>query len=240
MNFAKGVRVIAPLLTLLLLMPAPPARSASINIGSAAAVKDQVQGFVDGQQSFLFTGGGVFHDEIVRTNSTSMAQILLLDHTSLGVGPNSEIKLDKFVFDPASKNGNVVLQASRGAFRFITGSQDPRNYTIKTPVATIGVRGTIIHFSIGPDNQLTFYLEKGLAILTLSDGQTFDLTNGGQGVEITANGTIINLPSNPSSDPLNVGWPAFYYASLHSDLKSTLDGVGSDQTSQADALSNSI
>ena len=57
--------------------------------------------------------------------------------------PPSEVRLDRFVYNPDRKAGNVVIEASRGAFRFVSGSQNPSNYTIKTPLATIGVRGAI-------------------------------------------------------------------------------------------------
>jgi hypothetical protein len=56
--------------------------------------------------------------------------------------PVTEIRLDSFVYDPNAKSGNVVVNAAEGAFRFITGLQASLNYSIRTPFATRGVRGT--------------------------------------------------------------------------------------------------
>jgi adenylate cyclase len=85
----------------------------------------------------------LFEQEVVKTGVASVAQLLFLDQTSLTIGPKAQVKLDKFVFDPNKKVGDVVLSATKGAFRFVSGVQDPHSYTINTPVATIGTRGTI-------------------------------------------------------------------------------------------------
>jgi hypothetical protein len=71
----------------------------------------------------------------------------------------------------------------RSAFRFITGSQNPRNYTIKTPVATLGIRGTILdHLITGNATTgytLTVVLVECCAIITLPSGQVLNLTTPG-------------------------------------------------------------
>ena len=67
------------------------------------------------------------------------ADLVLLDNTNLTVGPTSEVLLDKFVYDRTGSSGSVVLQATRGAFRFVTGSQDHRAYQVNTPYGSLGV-----------------------------------------------------------------------------------------------------
>ena len=70
------------------------------------------------------------------------ANLRFLDQSTLNVGPTSVIKLDKFVYDPNKKDsGTIALEATRGAFRFVTGSQNKGEVRIKTPYATLGVRG---------------------------------------------------------------------------------------------------
>jgi hypothetical protein len=109
-------------------------------IGVAAAVKNQVTG----NARPLVAGSDVRVREVVRTGPDSMAQLLFLDETSLSIGPQSEVTLDRFVYDPNRRAGNVVFNTGRGVFRFVSGSQQPSSYQIKTPVATIGVRGTVV------------------------------------------------------------------------------------------------
>jgi hypothetical protein len=112
-------------------------------IGVASAVSNRVESVVGGGARQLAVGGDVFARQMVRTGEASAAQLLFLDETSLSIGPSSEVTLDRFVYDPNRGTGNVVLNATKGAFRFVSGSQQPSSYQIRTPVATIGVRGTI-------------------------------------------------------------------------------------------------
>jgi hypothetical protein len=90
----------------------------------------------------------VFMDDIVKTDQAGRAQIRFLDDTRLVVGPNSEITIDKFVFDGRSTASEVTIDAVRGAFRFISGSSQSQAYTINTPTATIGVRGTAFDVTV--------------------------------------------------------------------------------------------
>jgi hypothetical protein len=51
------------------------------------------------------------------------------------------VRLDKFVYDPNKGTGSVAIEASKGAFRFVTGSQNKGEVKVKTPYGTLGVRG---------------------------------------------------------------------------------------------------
>ncbi len=114
-------------------------------IGTATSVKPQAHGSVAGQ---LAPNSDVHARETVSTSTGGQAELQFLDNTKLSVGPMSTVRLDKFVYDPNKGNGTVVVNATRGAYRFVTGVQDPRNYEIKTPYATLGVRGTILEVVI--------------------------------------------------------------------------------------------
>ncbi|MFZ9394886.1 MAG: FecR family protein [Erythrobacter sp.] len=88
------------------------------------------------------------------TGKGSMTQLLLLDKTSFTVGANARVRIDRFVFDPASDASSVSASVAKGAFRFMSGrslkkGREPS--AIKTPVASIGIRGTIIEGVVGED-----------------------------------------------------------------------------------------
>jgi hypothetical protein len=114
-------------------------------IGKATSVKPQAQGTVAGE---LAPDSDVHAAETVNTGATGQANLQFLDRTMLSVGPMSTVRLDKFVYDPNKATGTVVVNATRGAYRFVTGVQDSRSYTIKTPYATLGVRGTVLEVVI--------------------------------------------------------------------------------------------
>jgi len=64
-----------------------------------------------------------------------------VDNTNLQVGPSSSVRLDKFVYDPNKGTKSIVIDATKGAFRFSTGAQGTGNVQVKTPHGTLGIRG---------------------------------------------------------------------------------------------------
>jgi len=149
----------AAVLAAIILFQSPMAQ-AQPKIGVAAAVSNEV---AVGTRR-LVAGSDVHTNERVRTGDASNAQLLFLDETSLNIGPKSEVILDRFVYDPSRGTGSVVMTAARGAFRFVSGSQNPVNYTIKTPVATIGVRGTILDIYVTA-NALLVIVQQGSGVI---------------------------------------------------------------------------
>ena len=111
------------------------------HIGSATATKNRVEGVIGGTTQSISKGSAVYSNEVVRTGDGSVADLKFLDDSNLSVGPISEIRLDKFVYDPSGSAGTVVIEATKGAFRFVTGKQDQKVYQIKTPYGTLGIRG---------------------------------------------------------------------------------------------------
>ena len=115
------------------------ASNAQSAIGKTQNVKPQADGSVAGR---LAPGSDVHESETIRTGSAGIANLRFNDSTNLSVGPTSTVKLDKFVYDPKKQGaGSITLEASRGAFRFVTGSQNKGEFKIKTPYGTLGVRG---------------------------------------------------------------------------------------------------
>ena len=107
-------------------------------IGKATSVRPQAEGSHAGQ---LSGGSNVYSKETIRTGTSGQADMQFHDSSKLKVGPSSNVKLDKFVYDPNKSGGTVALEATRGTFRFVTGSQGPGAYKVKTPYGTLGVRG---------------------------------------------------------------------------------------------------
>ena len=107
-------------------------------IGKATSVTPQATGSHAGT---LSGGSSVYSKETIRTGQTGQAGLQFKDNSNLNVGSNSSVHLDKFVYDPNKSASTVAIQATRGSFRFVTGSQGKSNVQIKTPYGTLGVRG---------------------------------------------------------------------------------------------------
>ena len=177
-------------------------------IGVAAAVKNQVTS----NARPLVAGSDVRVREVVRTGADSMAQLLFADETSLSIGPQSEVTLDRFVYDPNRRAGNVVFNTGRGVFRFVSGSQQPTSYQIKTPVATIGVRGTVIDW-ISQIGKTIFIQVSGIGQYTLPNGQVITLDKPGTALIVYRDGKfeVVQYESLIVNVTAGAPFPAFGY-----------------------------
>jgi hypothetical protein len=89
----------------------------------------------------LSGGAAVYSRELIHTGDAGVADLKFRDNSNLSVGPKSSVRLDKFVYDPNKSAGSVAVEAARGSFRFVTGSQGHGSYQVKTPYGTLGIRG---------------------------------------------------------------------------------------------------
>jgi hypothetical protein len=115
------------------------ASNAQEAIGSATSVTPQADGSHGGTHT-LSGGSSVYSQETVRTGDSGKADLRFKDSSNLSVGSKSSMRLDKFVYDPNKSTGTVAIQATRGTFRFVAGSQGG-SYQIKSPYGTLGIRG---------------------------------------------------------------------------------------------------
>ena len=117
-------------------------------IGSTTTAQNQVTRELAGAAGPLSVGDSVYRNEVVRTGADSLAKLVFLDSTNLAVGPTSRIVLDRFVYEGDPSAEKVAFGLAKGVFRFTTGSLDKRAYTITTPTAAIGVRGTVLDIAV--------------------------------------------------------------------------------------------
>jgi ferric-dicitrate binding protein FerR (iron transport regulator) len=144
----------AVLVTVLFAVPMTAnAEPRSSTIGVAASITPSAERGVGTVFQTLAPGSELHASETVRTGDAGKADLVFIDRTNLTVGPTSEVVLDKFVYDPVGNNGKVVVQTTRGAFRFVTGTQDHSAYQINTPYGSLGVRGTEFTCEVKPKEQ---------------------------------------------------------------------------------------
>ena len=182
-------RCVLPIVAGLFVGLAGPAL-AQERIGAAAAISNRVEGTVGGTASTLAVGSAVFLNELVRTGDDGVARLVFLDDTNLHVGPRSQVTLDRFVYNPGRSAGSVVVRASQGAFRFVTGSQRPQNYLIQTPIASIGVRGTVFDLYVQAD-RIVVTLRAGVIRVTAPQGRVITLSAPDSSVTVYAGGNFV-------------------------------------------------
>lgn len=123
-------------------------------------------------ERILRVGIDVVADELITTNENDRAHLVFLDGTSLTVSPNARLKIDRYVYDPASRTGSIGVTAAQGVFRLVGGNISKSSaITIKTPSATLGLRGGISIFAVDP-RQTTAQFLFGKSLVVTGHGQT--------------------------------------------------------------------
>jgi hypothetical protein len=97
-------------------------------------------------------GDSVVFNQRIQTGGSGLVQVLLADGTTFMVGPNSDLVIDSFVYDPNAGTAQVTASFTKGVLRFIGGqtSKTPNGVTINTPVGTMGIRGAMVDVVLDP------------------------------------------------------------------------------------------
>lgn len=181
--------VIASLL--LLSLPAPSLADNPERIGVVGSMNGAVTARMEDVVRPLKVGDPVYLNETIHAEKGSTAQLMFMDKSSLTVAADTEVKVDIFVYDPATSAGSMSLQGAKGTFRFIGGALSKKDeVVIKTPVSTIGIRGGIVQVNIASDGssaQALFFYGVNMSVKT-DRGATQFTTQFGQGVATRRDG----------------------------------------------------
>jgi hypothetical protein len=99
-----------------------------------------------GAQRVPVKGESFIAGDTIVTGSSGSAQIRMSDGGMVAVRPDTQLKLDQYVFNGREDGSErTLVSLIKGGFRAITGligNRNKDNYKILTPSATIGIRGT--------------------------------------------------------------------------------------------------
>jgi ferric-dicitrate binding protein FerR (iron transport regulator) len=197
MNWRYGVLFISALCVTAGLAANPA--YAQARVGEAAVVKNEVVRVAGPASNQINVGDDVLRDEIVRTGLDSAARLVMADSTNLSLGPNATITLDRTVFSDEHTYQDIAIKLTTGTFRFVTGHSEKAAYKISTPLATIGVRGTILDI-LSQRGKTTVVLQEGASRVCATGGQCVELTEPGETAIITSTGngrSTIHKSSTP-------------------------------------------
>ena len=101
---------------------------------------------IRGQQTIPATLGMHLHEkDRLRTNAQSRIGFILRDGARVSLGPESELAVEKFLFEPAKGQLELLLRMIQGVAAFVSGKitqLSPESSVVQTPVGLIGLRGT--------------------------------------------------------------------------------------------------
>lgn len=87
----------------------------------------------------------VYPKDKFRTSRKSRLKILLADNSLIALGPNSEVKVESYIFSKKDKLRQGVIGMANGLFMYIVNKSQTNkksSFKIVTPTANIAARGT--------------------------------------------------------------------------------------------------
>lgn len=196
MNTARFVQCVALLASLLFAVAASSAPAGRVQLASG-----EVQIVApDGKSRPAARGDVVDEGDTVVTGATGALHLRMLDDGIIAVRANTRMRINQFRWS-GKEDGSErsLLDLVKGGFRTITGVIGRRNkdtYTINTPIATIGIRGT--------DHEV-YHLDAGDASAADAKAGSYSKVNVGETFLRTAAGTLELGPNQVGFAPLTPG-----------------------------------
>lgn len=107
-------------------------------------------------------GSSIRKNDTVSTNSQGRFKIVFADNTNVNITENSRLVIDDFVYDGNNRSsGRIGLRVALGTTRYTSGNiakGNPRGVGVRTPTATIAVRGTDFVMSVDEAGRSTVVL----------------------------------------------------------------------------------
>ena len=91
------------------------------------------------------SGAPVFQGSSLRTGPASALGVTFRDNTVMSFGPDTELTVDEYLYQPTQNQGRLGTRISKGTLNYVSGAiarVRPDAVSVTTPTGTIGVRGT--------------------------------------------------------------------------------------------------
>lgn len=166
-----------------------PAAVLAQTAGEVVDVTPQAEAVTDGAARTLVKGGAVASGDTIRTGARGRVQLLFEDETKIVVGPNSTLRLDATLFRGNGTAQKFSTAALGGTFRFITGGSPKRVYKLATPVATMGIRGTVFDYTVTPGERTDLLVFDGEVRFCARGSRCVVVPGGCQAVAANSDGS---------------------------------------------------
>lgn len=144
----------------------------------------------------------------IETGEDGLIEIGFDNGNAVNLKPNTNLKIGKLVFDPATGEYENLFESNAGKIRArIENLKGKSKFEIKTPIAVSGARGTIMYHSILPGLVRTFFEGGGGYITNLISGMTENI-GAGQNVSTDNQGNVSDAAytSDADREAYGEGW----------------------------------
>jgi hypothetical protein len=154
-------------------------------VGKASAIRTAAtQAPPQAAPGELHLNDAVIRNATLATKPDSALEVTFLDGSKLSMGANSTMVVDEYVYSGSGGAGKQTLRATRGLFRFVSGTIPKDQVKIDTPTVTIGIRGTVFRLLMNGDQSGEIAVEYG------PNGEIYDVF-----IKSKATGEVLNLKS---------------------------------------------
>ena len=124
------------------------------------------------------------------TTGNAARQVVLPDSSSVSVAANSQVRIGGFTGGAQSAStGGVSVDVARGAVRFATGNLAPSSYKIRTPMASVGIRGTTVDIFVRSGREIFLVIDGNIEVCTRNP-RNCTLVSSGQYVTVGPDGAL--------------------------------------------------
>jgi hypothetical protein len=190
--------------TAAVLAPGGSQRAVAGPIGSVDLVSIWAYGKVPAASDWgdMYVSDDVVTNHGLRTPSGGALHVSFLDSTILRLGSNAEIVVDRFVYNPSTRIGELSAEIAKGAFRFVTGRMRKDGFRVGTPSAVIAVRGTDFIVAVAGNGATTVQVFSGEVEITPRGGGASVSVPAGQIAAVSAGSQSVDVGvAPPASDP---------------------------------------
>ncbi|PKO69384.1 MAG: hypothetical protein CVU22_05370 [Betaproteobacteria bacterium HGW-Betaproteobacteria-16] len=148
----------------------------------------------------LMVGSQVMPGQKFITGPNGQLHLLFLDQSAVTLGPDSELVLETFEFDPATRQGQIRLGLTKGLVRVVGGQISKNQPTVvSTPQGKVGIQGGIsVVESSGNNTSATFLFGQRMT-MTDNSGNTQNITRPGFGSALGGGGLGPTTRTDPNT-----------------------------------------
>lgn len=178
----------------------PAASGAANRTGVVTAVAPG--GKVTSNNELMVVGSSIVPGQRLRTDAGGLLHVLFMDQSALTLGPDAELTIDEFTFDPGTRQGQIRLSLVQGVVRVVGGQISKTTATtISTAHGKVEILGGITMIETNRDLTSSTFLFGQSMRVTDNSGNTQTITRPGFGILL--NGGGVSAPDRIPAGQLN-------------------------------------
>ncbi|HZE17917.1 MAG TPA: FecR family protein, partial [Mycobacterium sp.] len=119
----------------------------------------------------LHVGDAILKGDVLRTGTGTLG-VTFNDGSTLNLTEHARLVVNQFVYDQQNSNNSEILHLVQGSLTFISGQVAHQGHMqINTPVATLGIRGTVGGVTEANDGTVSFFVAESAVGAVLTDNQ---------------------------------------------------------------------